>query len=139
LAWVRDLGRYYTTAVQTRSTGFSTAKVEKALKATKASGLQPALDWLFAHADEADDAPLVEETAEEQADAAHIAKLEGEGEAKVRLPSVLKVLMTRLQSLKCSDCGKAFRSTVHPLHLLSYQPKPSRPLPVRYLPSLLRF
>jgi hypothetical protein len=81
----------------------------------------------------------VEETAEEQADAAHIAKLEGEGEAKVRLPSVLKVLMTRLQSLKCSDCGKAFRSTVRSLPLLSKQPKSSRPLPVRYLPSLPLF
>lgn len=42
--------------------GFSEAKVSKALKETRNQGLQPAMDWLFEHQDDADEDIVVEDT-----------------------------------------------------------------------------
>ncbi|KAK9710220.1 hypothetical protein K7432_008570 [Basidiobolus ranarum] len=78
--------------------GFPEIRVKKALKATKNSGLQPAMDWILAHAEDADidvameDAPQVEEESHEAAESGEVK--EGEQTA---------------ESLKCNDCGKLFR------------------------------
>ncbi|BGO95268.1 hypothetical protein NBRC10512_003031 [Rhodotorula toruloides] len=69
------------------SMGFAEAQVTKALRATKNSGLSPALDYLEKHADEGE-----EFWAE---------PVEGEEEGVVDLEA---------KSLKCSECGKLFRN-----------------------------
>ncbi|KAI9325867.1 ubiquitin-related domain-containing protein [Zopfochytrium polystomum] len=73
--------------------GFSEAKVTRALKATKNAGLQPAMDWLFAHADEPDD------VADEPAAAADAPADDGEISAE----------QATAASLKCDDCGRLLR------------------------------
>ncbi|KAH8929046.1 hypothetical protein BT69DRAFT_1329068 [Atractiella rhizophila] len=75
------------------SMGFSEAKSKKALKQTKNSGTQAALDWLLAHAD--DPEPQEEEKDDDDEDEALAGEAAG-GEAK---------------SLKCLQCGKIFRNT----------------------------
>ncbi|KAJ2011477.1 hypothetical protein IWW57_006608 [Coemansia sp. S610] len=67
--------------------GFSEVRIEKALKATNNSGLQPALDWLDAHANDAGiDDPAVDE-----------------GPSEV-------VTNEHAQSIKCNECDKLFPS-----------------------------
>lgn len=82
---------------QLLSMGFSEAKVTKALRVTKHAGLQPALDWLMEHAEEAD--PVLGEEAEDddEAEAAEIKRLESQPGVEAR-------------SLVCDECGKKFRS-----------------------------
>lgn len=113
------------------SFGFSEAKITRALKATKNSGLQPgelsscnprcscdtqraALDWLEKHADDADDAVDVEEDSKMDEDEdEEEKKLANSGEAKVR-PALNCIERSRrhvAQSLKCLQCGKQFRNT----------------------------
>lgn len=77
--------------------GFSEAKVKKALRVTKNSGLQPAMDWLLEHSedpDPADDEAADEAEAEEDS---QIAKIESQPGVEAR-------------SLVCDDCGKKFRT-----------------------------
>jgi len=86
-------------SAQLLSMGFSEAKVKKALKSTKNSGLQPALDWLIAHVDDPEPVEGEEDTTMDEAGETEdnkIKRLEGEGTMK---------------SLVCSDCGKRFKST----------------------------
>lgn len=73
--------------------GFSAAKVARAMKATKNAGLQPAMDWLFAHADDPDDMPLTED------DVATSEQDNGEITAD----------QATAASLKCDDCGRLLR------------------------------
>ncbi|KAL2916418.1 hypothetical protein HK105_204174 [Polyrhizophydium stewartii] len=79
--------------------GFSPAKVERALRVTKNAGLQVAMDWLFAHADEPDDMP---EPAAGGSDAA-AGGADDEGEISQEQATA--------QSLKCDDCGRLFRDS----------------------------
>ncbi|KAI8322586.1 hypothetical protein GQ54DRAFT_274221 [Martensiomyces pterosporus] len=83
--------------------GFSALRAEKAIRATKGSGLQQALDWLDAHANDADiDDPIdeaqaerePEETAESSGAAAEAEAAEAGGASA--------------QSLNCNECGKQF-------------------------------
>ncbi|KAJ3120249.1 hypothetical protein HK100_012882 [Physocladia obscura] len=76
--------------------GFEAARVEAALKATKNSGLQVAMDWLFAHADD----PLPE-AGESNVTAA----AENTG---VNDDAITEEEATA-QSLKCDDCGRLLR------------------------------
>eukprot|EP00842_Homolaphlyctis_polyrhiza_P003178 jgi/Hompol1/3861/HPOL_006791-RA len=85
--------------------GFSEAKVARALKATKNAGLQSAMDWLFAHADEPDDAPESQDAETLQAggssNSAEAAAAADDGE--------ISADQLTAQSLKCDDCGKLLR------------------------------
>ena len=72
--------------------GFSENKVVKALKVT--GGFQPALDWLFAHADEAD--PMPDESAQDDDTSIDNDAAPAKNDAAS-------------QSLKCDDCGKVLR------------------------------
>ncbi|KAJ2691706.1 hypothetical protein H4R19_006304 [Coemansia spiralis] len=73
--------------------GFPELRVDKALRATKGAGLQPALDWLDAHANDADiDDPIAEEAeAGEPTEAAAVSD-------------------EQAQSLVCNECGKQFKN-----------------------------
>ncbi|KAI9598233.1 ubiquitin-related domain-containing protein [Syncephalis fuscata] len=73
--------------------GFAEAAVNRALKATSNSGLQSALDWLDAHADDDHEAEQDTTEATGSEDAGEL-KEDEEGTA---------------QSLVCNDCGKRFR------------------------------
>ncbi|ORX93413.1 UBX-domain-containing protein [Basidiobolus meristosporus CBS 931.73] len=74
--------------------GFPEVRVKKALKATNNAGLQPAMDWLIAHAEDPNiDAP-VEEATQPGQDAETGEVQESEQSA---------------ESLRCNDCGKLFR------------------------------
>lgn len=75
------------------SMGFSEAKVKKALRVTKNSGLQPAMDWLLEHSEDPDPA---DDEAEDEEDS-QIAKIESQPGVEAR-------------SLVCDDCGKKFRT-----------------------------
>ncbi|KAJ2334585.1 hypothetical protein GGI00_001786 [Coemansia sp. RSA 2681] len=78
--------------------GFSVIRIEKALKATNNSGLQPALDWLDAHANDAGiDDPAVPAASDEAA--------EEEGEA-----SATAATDQQAQSLVCNVCQKQFKN-----------------------------
>ncbi|TPX59748.1 hypothetical protein SpCBS45565_g07667 [Spizellomyces sp. 'palustris'] len=82
--------------------GFSPAKVVKALQVTKNAGLQPAMDWLFAHAEDPD--PTDEELAsgdggEGRPGDGSVAEDEG----------VITPEQATAQSLKCDDCGRLLR------------------------------
>jgi uncharacterized UBP type Zn finger protein len=73
--------------------GFPEAKVIKALKKTKNAGLQPAIDWLAAHPDDAESDTEMQDDGEITANEA------------------------TAQSLKCDDCGKLLRdATAAELH-----------------------
>lgn len=50
--------------------GFSDAKVAKALKKTRNAGLQPAMDWLLEHSEEADDFEEEEDIQDQEIDQA---------------------------------------------------------------------
>ncbi|KAI9332245.1 ubiquitin-related domain-containing protein [Obelidium mucronatum] len=75
--------------------GFEEARVTAALKATGNAGLQAAMDWLFAHADD----PLPTETAEAEVSAAA-----GGGN-----DDAIPEEEATAASLKCDDCGRLLR------------------------------
>ncbi|KAJ1726755.1 hypothetical protein LPJ61_004983 [Coemansia biformis] len=77
--------------------GFPEARVDKALRATKSSGLQQALDWLDEHAGDSD----IDEPAETAEDAAG-----GEGSEA----GVAEITDDQAQSLVCNECGKQFKN-----------------------------
>ncbi|KAF9158901.1 hypothetical protein DFQ26_007115 [Actinomortierella ambigua] len=94
--------------------GFPQNRVLKALKATKNSGLQPAMDWLLAHSDDADiDDPIGESaggtlggssssSAPAEAGAASGDSAEQEGDE-------IQDGEQTAQSLICQDCQRIFR------------------------------
>eukprot|EP00128_Syssomonas_multiformis_P016344 Colp12_sorted_trinity150504_noHs@27280 len=76
--------------------GFPENRSKKALAITK-GGVQEAMDWIFAHMDDADiDEPLAEQPAHD-----HDGTL---AEAQAAIDGA------QARSLKCSDCGKLLRS-----------------------------
>ncbi|KAI8853187.1 ubiquitin-related domain-containing protein [Chytridium lagenaria] len=93
------------------SMGFSEAKVARAMKATKNAGLQPAMDWLFAHAEDADDAMDVDNAGSSTGEEG---KTEDDGEITAEQATA--------QSLKCDDCGRLLRdATAAELHAVKTQ------------------
>ncbi|KAI3650527.1 hypothetical protein MP228_004008 [Amoeboaphelidium protococcarum] len=95
--------------------GFPSIRVEKALRATKNAGLQPALDWILEHQDDPDiDQPLPQGpvltlssasssgTQNQSSSSSSLEQIEGGGsEAQ---PQDAK-------SLQCLDCGKLLKSS----------------------------
>ncbi|KAH9256740.1 hypothetical protein BASA81_005034 [Batrachochytrium salamandrivorans] len=94
-----DLAMTQTDKQVLQDMGFSETKVADALKATKNSGLQAAMDWLFAHADDASGASSAHETVVCEASGSATATEEGE----------ITQDQATANSLKCEDCGKLLR------------------------------
>jgi len=83
--------------------GFPKERAEYALKATGNKGMEAAMDWLLAHADEA----IPQETSPESAGSA----LPAEGAATAE-DSSAAADGAEAKSLKCDDCGRLFKSQV---------------------------
>ncbi|RHZ79308.1 hypothetical protein Glove_149g46 [Diversispora epigaea] len=86
--------------------GFPPDKVDRALKAVKNAGLQPAMDWLFSHPGDSDEpeggATLGEKPiGEEISETSSSLKNTEEGEIRAEDQTA--------QSLVCEDCQKLFR------------------------------
>ncbi|KAI3634606.1 hypothetical protein MIR68_006987 [Amoeboaphelidium protococcarum] len=96
--------------------GFPSIRVEKALRATKNAGLQPALDWILEHQDDPDiDQPLpqgpvltlssVSSSGTQKQSSSSSSSLDQiEGDSLEPQPQDAK-------SLQCQDCGKLLKST----------------------------
>ncbi|KAL5492712.1 hypothetical protein ACEPAI_4159 [Sanghuangporus weigelae] len=110
------------------SMGFEAARVDWALRATSNAGLQPALDFLFAHTDD----PIPDASAqtssssvasgrtegvptgdEDDEDAEALRAALGKGVANVAPSSegAGEGAEVEAQSIKCSQCGKVFKNT----------------------------
>ncbi|WWC89065.1 uncharacterized protein L201_003983 [Kwoniella dendrophila CBS 6074] len=88
------------------SMGFDPARVDWALKATKNSGLQPAMDHLLENSEKPiPEAGEADEEEDEDSVKANIKKIESGGTVDD------SDLVAR--SIKCSECGKIFRSTAN--------------------------
>lgn len=94
--------------------GFPKEKVEYALKATNNKGVEPAMEWLLAHADEEIPAqPQNESSAGQTLQATTSAPGEptNDGEASSSTPAAAgEAPPETAKSLKCDDCGKLFTS-----------------------------
>ncbi|XP_067009971.1 UBX domain-containing protein 1 [Anabrus simplex] len=90
--------------------GFERSKAERALQVTGNQGVEPAMEWLLAHAEEA-----IPPVATEQASSQN---KEGNGDPSMDTCEVAKdeedassaVNAEEAKSLKCNDCGKLFKS-----------------------------
>ncbi|KAJ2890459.1 hypothetical protein IWW38_004116, partial [Coemansia aciculifera] len=83
--------------------GFSAVRVDKALKATNNSGLQPALDWLDTHENDAGiDDPAVPVDSDNSGALAGAEGGGGEGASSVS--------NEHAQSLVCNECNKQFKN-----------------------------
>lgn len=107
------------------SMGFEPARVDWALRATSNAGLQPALDFLIAHADD----PIPDSTAQSGSSAAASGQTsvptdENEDEDAEALQAALGKASANIagsasggdanveaKSIKCSECGKIFKNT----------------------------
>ncbi|KAI8820839.1 ubiquitin-related domain-containing protein [Fimicolochytrium jonesii] len=93
--------------------GFSTAKVTKALQVTKNAGLQPAMDWLFAHTEDPDPTP------EELAAPSTSGGAGAGGDAGNDDEGIITAEQATAQSLKCDDCGRLLRdATAAEMHAI---------------------
>ncbi|KAJ3407806.1 hypothetical protein CcCBS67573_g02945 [Chytriomyces confervae] len=81
--------------------GFASDRVDAALRATKNSGLQAAMDWLFSHADESVPAAGPAST--------NLSVTEKEPASEANDDAITEEEMTA-QSLKCDDCGRLLRN-----------------------------
>ncbi|CEP14972.1 hypothetical protein [Parasitella parasitica] len=84
--------------------GFSSVKAKKAIKATNGAGLQPAMDWIFAHpevSDEPDDEVVAPQALGTASSAPTTANSDEPGEIKDGEQTA--------QSLICNQCKKLFR------------------------------
>ncbi|KAK0547186.1 hypothetical protein OC845_004231 [Tilletia horrida] len=75
--------------------GFDPERIAWALRATKNSGLQPAMDHILANMD--NPVPTSTGADEEGADSINVAAAEGDGQLEAK-------------SIKCSECGKIFKN-----------------------------
>ncbi|XP_077269399.1 UBX domain-containing protein 1 isoform X1 [Temnothorax americanus] len=88
--------------------GFSMSKAEKALEITGNKGVEPAMEWLLAHSDEAESTPepVVGESAPAlPADAPIQDNVAGASSQSVSTTETAK-------SMKCDVCGKLFKSNL---------------------------
>ncbi|XP_071563162.1 UBX domain-containing protein 1-A isoform X2 [Temnothorax nylanderi] len=88
--------------------GFSMSKAEKALEITGNKGVEPAMEWLLAHSDEAESTPepVVGESAPAlAADAPIQDNVAGASSQSVSTTETAK-------SMKCDVCGKLFKSNL---------------------------
>ncbi|KAL0102032.1 hypothetical protein PUN28_018525 [Cardiocondyla obscurior] len=88
--------------------GFSISKAEKALEITGNKGVEPAMEWLLAHADETEfpPAPVIGVSAPElNTDEDNIA-----GASSQSVPTVSTTETAK--SMKCDVCGKLFKSNM---------------------------
>ncbi|XP_025992920.1 UBX domain-containing protein 1 [Solenopsis invicta] len=86
--------------------GFSISKAEKALEITGNKGVEPAMEWLLAHSDEAE--PVLEPYVGESAPA-----LATDTQDNVAGASNQPVSTTETaKSMKCDVCGKLFKSNL---------------------------
>ncbi|WVQ67314.1 uncharacterized protein L199_005510 [Kwoniella botswanensis] len=86
------------------SMGFDPARIDWALKATKNSGLQPAMDHLLENSEKPIPEAVEAEEDDEEAVKANIKKIESGAVDDSDLVA---------RSIKCSECGKVFRSTAN--------------------------
>ncbi|WWC94552.1 hypothetical protein V866_001398 [Kwoniella sp. B9012] len=86
------------------SMGFDPARIDWALKATKNSGLQPAMDHLLENSEKPIPEAVEAEDDDEEAVKANIKKIESGAVDDSDLVA---------RSIKCSECGKVFRSTAN--------------------------
>ncbi|OCF60965.1 DNA-binding protein [Kwoniella mangroviensis CBS 10435] len=86
------------------SMGFDPARIDWALKATKNSGLQPAMDHLLENSEKPIPEAVEAEEDDEEAVKANIKKIESGAVDDSDLVA---------KSIKCSECGKVFRSTAN--------------------------
>lgn len=88
--------------------GFSMSKAEKALEITGNKGVEPAMEWLLAHSDEAEPAPepsVGESAPALAADAPAQDTVAGASNQPVSTTDTAK-------SMKCDVCGKLFKSNL---------------------------
>ncbi|KAL6268671.1 hypothetical protein P5V15_001802 [Pogonomyrmex californicus] len=88
--------------------GFSMSKAEKALEITGNKGVEPAMEWLLAHSDEAEPAPepsVGESAPALAADAPIQDDVAGASSQTVSTTETAK-------SMKCDVCGKLFKSNL---------------------------
>ncbi|KAG0343787.1 UBX domain-containing protein 1 [Podila humilis] len=89
--------------------GFPKNRVLKAMKATKNAGLQPAMDWLVAHSEDADIDDPIPETTGGALGAASSSSAEGDADSKEQEGDVIQDGEQTANSLVCQDCGQILR------------------------------
>ncbi|XP_050450773.1 UBX domain-containing protein 1-A [Cataglyphis hispanica] len=88
--------------------GFSISKAEKALEITGNKGVEPAMEWLLAHSDEAEPAPEPSIGESAPALAADTPIQDNVASASNQLVSTTDTA----KSMKCDVCGKLFKSNL---------------------------
>ncbi|XP_072754755.1 UBX domain-containing protein 1 [Anoplolepis gracilipes] len=90
--------------------GFSISKAEKALEITGNKGVEPAMEWLLAHSDEAEPAPEPSIGESAPALAADTPIQDNVASASNQLVSTTDCETAK--SMKCDVCGKLFKSNL---------------------------
>lgn len=100
--------------------GFESARVDWALRATRNAGLQPALDFLFAHTDDPIPDPSAQGSSAAGSASAPMDVDEDDEDAEALRAAIGKggaagadgvVVDAEAKSIKCAQCGKIFRNT----------------------------
>ncbi|KAI8621053.1 ubiquitin-related domain-containing protein [Chytriomyces sp. MP71] len=93
--------------------GFDPARVDAALKATNGRGLQPAMDWLFSHADDvipaADDSATAAAASSSSSSSSSAAPQGDTPMGEAQNDDAITEAEATAQSLKCDDCGRLLR------------------------------
>ncbi|KAF9204799.1 hypothetical protein BGZ49_004851 [Haplosporangium sp. Z 27] len=92
--------------------GFPKNRVLKALRATKNAGLQPAMDWLVEHSEDADiDDPIPEHVGGALGTASSSSGAAGSEDSEEKEGDVIQDGEQTPQSLVCQDCGMILRNS----------------------------